>query len=208
MSKNWRCVTHAQGGGDGVVGGAEAGEDVIDKLIIADRRAGGGHSVGQGLHLVHVFRGRQIVLPQRLKLPPDVADIGAALGAEHGGDGCPHRMRRLAANELACNILIHGGEKKPLDALILNPPLVVLRVGDGSGSVADADNECFGRCRLGAIEVSVEVGIGKNGAGDAPQSMKLWRPRRTEIVGTVSAAGTVAMGDETRVITHRYRGSQ
>ena len=106
-------------------------------------------------------------------MPPDVADIVAALGAEHGGDDCPHRMRRLASNELACNILIHGGEKKPLDALILNPPLVVLRVGDGGSSVAGADNECFGRCRLGAIEVSVEVGTSKNGASDAPQSMKL-----------------------------------
>ena len=103
-----------------------------------------------------------------------MADIGAALGTEHGGDGCPYRMRRLAANEWACNILIHGGEKMPLDALILNPPLVVLRVGDGGSSVAGADNECFGRCRLGAIEVSVEVGTGKNGASDPPQSMKFW----------------------------------
>ena len=91
--------------------GAESGEDVINELIITNWRAGDSHGVGEGLHLVHVLSREHLLLPQRLKLTPDVTDVGATLRAVHGTDGRPYRPRCLAADELTGDVLLHGGEK-------------------------------------------------------------------------------------------------
>ena len=104
--RDWHA-REVHGGGDGVERRAEPGQHVVDDLIIAKRRAGGGHRVSEGLDLLHILAGGTISLAQRLNLAPEVAHAGAVLGGEHGVHGRPGGGGRPAANELRRDLHAH-----------------------------------------------------------------------------------------------------
>jgi hypothetical protein len=103
-------ITDRERCSNGVEHGAQTGDDVVDELVFVERRPGRSHGVGQGLHLVHVLRGGEILLPQLLELASDVTNIGATLRAEHGVHGSPGCRSGLGAEKLTRDVGLHGAE--------------------------------------------------------------------------------------------------
>jgi hypothetical protein len=123
-----RFITNRERHSDGIERGTESGDDVVDELIFVEGGPGHSHDVGQGLHLVHVLRRREILLLQLLELASDVTNIGATLRTKHSVHDSPDRRGGLGAKELARDVGLHGAEEEAEDLLVRNPPASIRRV--------------------------------------------------------------------------------
>jgi hypothetical protein len=116
-----RFITDRERRSNGIECGTESGDDVVDELVFVEGGPGRSHDVGQGLHLVHVLRRREILLLQLLELALVVTNIGVTLRTEHSVHDSPGRRGGLGAEKLARDVGLHGAEEEAEDLLVRNP---------------------------------------------------------------------------------------
>ena len=153
-------VARGEGGDEGIVVRAEAGQDVGDFLLFTQGLADGGQRVCQGLHLAEVVGGRSALLLGRAQLGTDLDDPSTGPGGKHPLQHKPRISCRGGAHDGREDFLGDGGEEATKHRLVAHEPGGVVRIGDLSCHrlIAGADDagDGWGRRSDGPIDVAEE----------------------------------------------------